>query len=71
MYTQLNKCCLVISVPGKPASLKFWNVTFISLDVHWEPPLKPNGRIVNYELSYLEQNSASKYTNDICHEYFR
>ncbi|XP_053380573.1 protein sidekick-2-like [Mercenaria mercenaria] len=46
-------------LPGKPASLKFWNVTYISLDVHWEAPVKPNGKIVNYELSYLEQNSAS------------
>lgn len=57
--------CPYLPVPGKPASLTFWNVTYISLDVHWEQPLHPNGRIVNYELSYLELNSIGKYFFDI------
>ncbi|KAL4239205.1 Protein sidekick-2 [Mactra antiquata] len=45
-------------LPGKPANLEFWNVTYVSLDVHWQPPVKPNGLIVNYTLSYLEVNAV-------------
>jgi hypothetical protein len=50
-----------ISVPGKPVSLTFWNVTYTSLDMQWVPPLQPNGIIIKYKLTYQEQNSARTY----------
>ncbi|XP_053386774.1 protein sidekick-1-like isoform X2 [Mercenaria mercenaria] len=46
-------------LPGKPASLEFWNVTYLSLDVHWEAPVKSNGKIISYELSYVKQNTTT------------
>ncbi|WAQ96469.1 SDK-like protein [Mya arenaria] len=47
-------------LPGKPGSLSFWNITFTSLDVVWEPPVKPNGKIANYELAYTEMNAVGR-----------
>jgi len=48
-----------ILVPSKPGDIRFWNVTYASLDVEWDPPTTPNGRIINYELSYIEENPTS------------
>ena len=32
----------------------------MSLDVTWSPPLQPNGQIISYELSYLEESPNGK-----------
>jgi len=50
-----------ILVPSKPGDIRFWNVTYASLDVEWDPPTTPNGRIINYELSYIEENPTSTF----------
>ncbi|XP_052268400.1 protein sidekick-like [Dreissena polymorpha] len=46
-------------LPDRPARLEFWNVTFTSLDVQWSPPATPNGKILNYEIAYIEENPFS------------
>ncbi|KAK3090478.1 hypothetical protein FSP39_012184 [Pinctada imbricata] len=39
--------------PGPPKELDFNNITMTSLNVSWQPPEKPNGIIVFYDLTYL------------------
>ena len=39
-------------VPGPPSHLSFSEITMTSLKVSWDQPLKPNGEILGYIVSY-------------------
>lgn len=58
--TPIANTAMSILVPGKPAELNFWNVTFSSLELEWAPPAMPNGQIIKYELAYQDENPGGK-----------
>ena len=39
-------------LPGKPSNLRFTEITMNTLKVEWDDPLKPNGEIVGYLVTY-------------------
>ena len=39
-------------LPGKPSNLRFTEITMNTLKVEWDSPLKPNGEIVGYIVTY-------------------
>ena len=39
-------------LPGPPANLTFSEITMNSLKVSWDKPIKPNGEILGYLVSY-------------------
>lgn len=54
------KNVIILTEPGKPRSLDFFNITMTSLNVTWEPPSNPNGIIKFYGLTY--RSLAGKYS---------
>ena len=48
-------------VPGEINEIRFLNVYDTSIEIEWEPPLQPNGRILEYILAYRQLNST-KFT---------
>ena len=39
-------------LPGQPSNLRFTEITMNTLKVEWDDPLKPNGEIVGYLVTY-------------------
>ena len=39
-------------IPGPPANLTFSEITMNTLKVSWSRPVKPNGEILGYVVSY-------------------
>ena len=39
-------------IPGPPSNLRFSEITMNTLKVGWDLPLKPNGEIIGYIVSY-------------------
>ena len=41
-------------MPSEPVNLSYENVTASSITLSWEPPLEPNGVILQYRVTYVE-----------------
>lgn len=57
-----SKNVIILTEPGKPRSLDFFNITMTSLNVTWEPPSNPNGIIKFYGLTYRSHAGIYSYT---------
>ena len=44
----------IYTVPSEPVSLRYENVTASSIRLFWDPPLQPNGVILDYRVMYIE-----------------
>jgi protein sidekick len=47
-------------IPGEVNNIKFVNVYDTSIEMEWQPPVQPNGRILTYIISYSQVNSANQ-----------
>ena len=47
----------MIIVPGPPSSLRIGNKTETELEIEWNKPMVPNGRIINYIVSVNNNNN--------------
>ena len=50
-------------IPGEVSDVLFNNVYDTSVDIEWKEPLKPNGRILAYIISYKPAINGSKFEN--------
>ena len=56
MSVSVSLCCIA---PGEPTSPNVTNITATTAVLYWRPPTKPNGIIVNYNLTITTSQSTS------------
>ena len=57
-------------LPGKPSNLRFTEITMNTLKVEWDDPLKPNGEIVGYLVTYeTSEQDESEHNSPIYDEF--
>eukprot|EP00111_Clytia_hemisphaerica_P021271 TCONS_00062616-protein len=48
--------------PGKPTNVRFIDVNYQYVQLEWDPPLNPNGRLSRYRVNYRQKGSSGDWT---------
>jgi len=58
-------CCNIYLAPSAPINVTSHNISSTSINVTWQPPIKPNGIVRSYRIRYTTGKTCFRRSNNI------